>query len=242
MTPRHAVHPDLAQCVLEDRYLPAAPGLLPPQFLAPSGTNTGFIVAGLGQGDSFGNSGAFSFPGPAFFRVGIGIGPGGAGGPALAMSTGFFGGFSIFGTINAGTGLGAVSAVLPGAGATGVNNPILPPAVIPLVYAYGGSFSSGYNFGLGITNGYGMSATPIGSIIPHIYESDTFLETGPGQAQATGGGPTQNGTTGPGATIDQGAGVPGSQVAPTAPPNAPPQRQTPQAGSSSGSSGSGGGG
>jgi len=236
MTPRHEIRPDLTECALEDRFLPAVPGLLPPQFLAPSGTNTGFIVAGLGQGDSFGNSGAFSFPGPDFLHLSVGIGPGGAGGPALAMSSGFFGGFSIFGTFNAGTGLGAVSAALPGSGATGANGPLTPPATTPLVYAYGGSFSSGYNFGLGSTNGYGMSATPVGAIIPHLYESDTFLETAPGQA--TGGETTPGGATGGGTTLDQGPGTPGTR---TTPSGGPSQGQTPQAGSSAGGGGSGSG-
>lgn len=183
----HALHPDLSQCALEARRLPAVPGLLVPQFLAPSGINEGFVVTGLGQGDGFGNSGAFSFPGPSFMYPFAGVGPGGAGGPALEMSTGFFSGFSIFGNFGNGNGLGAVSVSLPGSGATGRNGSLMPPAVGPLAFAYGGSFSSGYNTGLNGANGYGMALAPPGSITPHLYETGTGTRGNPGQdnTQAT---------------------------------------------------------
>ena len=186
----HTFRPDLAYCALEDRCLPTVPGPLTPEFIVPLGPSVGFMVTGFGEADSFGDSGAVLLPRPRLPVPRRRHRSRRRGRAAGGVHHGGLGGFSIFGTYGGGTGLGRVSR-LPGASlGVSVRNgtslalnvgPTATPTVSPLSFAYGGSFNSGYNSGLNITNGYGMTETPLGSITPHLYDTESSLEDTSGQ-------------------------------------------------------------
>src|SRR4051812_31540523 len=79
MRSHHEFHPDLSDCVLEDRALLAlAPGLGPSPFMAFSATTNQIIVPGTSTGGSTGSGGGVS-PGPTFYYLRIGASPSGGG-------------------------------------------------------------------------------------------------------------------------------------------------------------------
>jgi hypothetical protein len=162
MNPRHALRPDLTQCLLEDRALLALPiGLMPSQLLATASNNS-LIVPGFGSPGS--GSGGGTAPGPSFFYLLIGS----TGGSGLVGSR-LGGGVSVFGmsstigsAINVGitVGSGASAGGGGGGGVGGLSN----------FSGFGGSISSGYNFALNSSNNFGMSGTAVGSIVAHNYD------------------------------------------------------------------------
>src|SRR5262249_2021204 len=110
MIDRHALRPNLAECMLEDRALLALPiGLMPSQFI-PVASNNSFVLASF---QAPGTVTSASAPGPTYYYMLVGSnGNGGMVGSRIG------GGVSVYGT-----GLTVANAVSPsiavGSGANG---------------------------------------------------------------------------------------------------------------------------
>lgn len=177
---RLALRPDLAECSLEDRTLPAVPiGLLNPQFIpSPAGSNA-FVVPGfqLGVGGG-GSSGPSAFPGPNWSYLMVGVNTG----LSVGTPTSFLGsinlpnltGVAVGSGANVSGGSGGASLAAGGAGT--FNGPV----------AFGGTFSSGYNTSLNSANGFGMTATPVGSVTAHIYDTGSTVSSSTGGSESSG--------------------------------------------------------
>lgn len=157
MNHRHALQPDLTQCVLEDRALMAIIGLTSPQFI-PNGSNNSFNVPGT---SAPGTGSQSLYPGPTYYYLLIGSN----GNNAIAGSR-IGGAVSVYGLTTSSSTVGVPLTVGSGANdahATGAGT-------FRNFGGFGGNISSGYNFALNITNNYGMSGTAIGSVAPHTYD------------------------------------------------------------------------
>lgn len=163
MTRNHERRPDLSECLLEARFLPAfAPGLGPPQFLPETTTNS-IIVSGFGGLGSGPGSGGV-YPGPRFYYILLGANAGG-GFPGATVS--------VFGMGNGnGASTPAAASSSAGAGSGGGGR-----GGASTTAGYGSSFSSGYNFGVGAQNGFGMTSTTLGSVPVHTYDNGTVEES-----------------------------------------------------------------
>jgi hypothetical protein len=161
---RHERRPDLSECILEDRCLLAfPPGLGPPQFLPVASNNT-IILPNTSLGGATGGGGA-SMPGATFFYLFVGVSSGG--GAALAPGATV----SIFG-LNANSASGSVAfGANVGSGANTGGGGGSSSSGLSSFAATGGAFSSGYNTSLNVSNNYGMSANPVGSIPVHTYDN-----------------------------------------------------------------------
>jgi hypothetical protein len=164
MNPRHALHPDLNECMLEDRCLMYAPGLYSTGFapLAP-GTNL-IAVAGLNVPGG-GSGGAPNYPGPSFYYIFIGGGGGGGGISNGAGSSGIsiYGLATNNGYVNVSVGAAGTGSTTGGGGAPAPSTNL----------GYGGNVSSGYGTSLNISNNYGTSANTVGSMPVHSFDSGT---------------------------------------------------------------------
>jgi hypothetical protein len=156
MISRLAIHPDLDECLLEERLLLyAGPALYASQFIPSAGLTPSFVVSGFQQSNSSPGSSGSTNPGPQYYIPQIGVNSVSNGGVRLG------GTFSIY---NPPSVLPAAPSVtvgsIPGSGASagGISN----------TSAYGGSISSGYNTALNSANNYGMGTTPVGSITAHV--------------------------------------------------------------------------
>lgn len=168
MTSRLALHPDLDECLLEDRVLLyAGPGLYASQFIPSSGMTPSFVVSGFQTGNTGPGSGGAISPGPQFFYLQIGLNSSANGGVRLG------GAFSVFNPPQTlPTVQGPAVGSGPGSGGRGgASN----------ASGYGGAISSGYNTALSSSNNYGMGTTALGSITAHVSgTTDQLVE-----AQAT---------------------------------------------------------
>jgi hypothetical protein len=167
---RHERRPDLSECILEDRCLLAfPPGLGPPQFL-PIASNNTIIVPGSSTGSPTGGGGGASMPGATFFYLLVGVSSGGGAALAPGATVSIFGlnasGGSTSVAFGANVGSGANT---PGGGSSSSG--------LSSFAATGGAFSSGYNTSLNVSNNYGMSANPVGSIPVHTYDNGTVVES-----------------------------------------------------------------
>ena len=182
MNPRHAFHPDLNECALEDRCLMYAPGLYSTGFLPlAAGTN---LISVPGLNAPGGSGGAPTFPGPSFYYIFIGGSGGGGGGISNGAGSA---GISIYG-LTTNNGFVAVSVSGQGAGSTsgGGGGTTAPSSTL----GYGGNVSSGYGTSLNISNNYGTSANTVGSMPVHSFDSGTNVtpaNTGTSGASGTGG-------------------------------------------------------
>jgi hypothetical protein len=176
MTPnsRHALHPDLNECMLEDRCLMFAPGLFSTGFLPSTTGSAQFVVPGFPTSSG---GGATIFPGPTFYYLLLG-GGGGAGLSNGAASAGI----SVYGLSN-NNGFVTVSVGAAGAGSTsGGGGAVSPSSTTTL--GQSSTFSSGYNTSLNISNNYGVSANPIGSMPVHSFDSGTVTPAPPSGSQS----------------------------------------------------------
>jgi hypothetical protein len=196
MTARHERRPDLSECILEDRCLLAfPPGLGPPQFL-PEASNNTIIVAGMSLGSPTGGGGA-SVPGQNFFYLFVGVSSGGGAAlaPGASISIYGLGANSASSSVAFGANVGS-GANTPGGGGSASSG-------LSSFAATGGAFSSGYNTSLNISNNYGMSANPVGSIPVHTYDNGTVAESQ--NPQATDGNNTNTPQQAPMSPAGQGA-------------------------------------
>jgi hypothetical protein len=160
MNPRHALHPDLNECMLEDRCLLYTPGLYSTGFLPSSVGSPLFIVPGFSNP---GGGGPIQYPGPTFSYILIG------GGGAAGLSQGSASaGISIYGLSN-NNGFVSVTVGGAGAGSRSGGGGGSPSATTNL--GYGSSVSSGYATSLNISNNYGVSSNPVGSIPVHSFDN-----------------------------------------------------------------------
>lgn len=165
MNPRHALHPDLSECILEDRALLALPiGLMSSGFI-PVATNNSFIVPALSTPGA-GSPG--SMPGPSYYYLMVGTN-----GNSGMVGSRIGGGISIYGAGSQSNSAGAAVAVGSGANEGGGGG----AGSFKNFSGFGGNISSGYNFALNITNNYGMAAAAVGSIVPHTYDNGPVERT-----------------------------------------------------------------
>jgi hypothetical protein len=223
--PRHAFHPDLNECMLEDRCLMFAPGLFSTGFLPSTTGSSQFVVPGF---STSGGGGALIFPGPTFYYLLIGGGGGGAGLSNGAASAGI----SVFGLSN-NNGFVNVSVGAAGSGSTSGGGGAARPAAN---LGYGGSFSSGYNTSLNISNNFGtVSANPVGSMPVHSFDSGAVTPAAPSGSQSNNSS-SSSGTSTPDANNTElwnnllrrnnrnsatGTTMPGMMTPPPPPPSSP---------------------
>jgi len=183
-----AIHPDLNECLLEDRTLLAYSPIVAPVILTTGGyivlaTPPGFSTVLGTQGGSAGSSsspsggsggGGGNMPtsfnisgfGPSTFAIGNNTGF-----PALSQSRG-----AASGGVNFGAVVGS-GANVPGGGS---GSPSASPSANG---GFAGNISSGYNFALSSQNGFGVSPNAIGSVPVHTYANAT--ETTPDAQSGT---------------------------------------------------------
>jgi hypothetical protein len=179
---------------LEDRALLAYSPNIAPMILTTGGfivlstppglssalNTTGSNSPGSGSGGFGGNGGNM----PTSFNI-AGFGP-------SSLAIGNVTGFPSL-NLNSGSGSGGFAfanfggAVGSGANASGSNgaSPTTGSGTFSNFAAYGSSFSSGYSFGLSVTNNFGMTSTTLGSVPVHTYDNGTAgqPEQPPGQGQ-----------------------------------------------------------
>jgi hypothetical protein len=169
MLKRHEFRPDLNECTLEDRFLPALPpGLAPSPFLAVNSASNQMVSPGSVVSTGAAVTGSSLNAGPTFFYIRLGVSLSGFG---LAGSS-IGGTVSIFGLNTnltaSGTGGGGGGGKGAGGGSsTGTGG-------FRSFGGYGASFSSGYSFALSGLNNYGMSSTAgvpptLGSVPVHTF-------------------------------------------------------------------------
>ena len=191
MNPRHALHPDLNECVLEDRCLLAYSPNISGFILTTSGYVILSVPPGLSSALNSNSNGPGSSGGtggnvPSSFNI-SGFGP----------STFTIGNVTGFPSLNAGQ---ATPASVPGSGGGGSSGSAGSsssggsgggsPGTTSNFSGYGASISSGYNTALNIANNYGVSGTTVGSVPVHTYDNGTVTQA-PVQGQAQGQGQTQ---------------------------------------------------
>jgi len=209
---RHALRPDLSECILEDRVLQAIePGLYPSAFMAVNSASNQIIVPGTSSPSGGGSGGGSVIPGPSFYFILLGSN-------ASSVSTGSRVGGSVSlysianlrtlpagamvhtisgaASLNGGGGGGSVSSGGGGGdsgNAGGISN----------FGGYGASFSSGYGFALSSGNNYGMFSgtgvtSTLGSVPVHTYGGggDAMApqdgENGNGNGNGNGNYPNEN--------------------------------------------------
>lgn len=202
MNPRHALHPDLAECMLEDR----CPLAYSPNIAGFILTTSGYVILSVPPGLSSALNSSSNGPGSS----------GGAGGnvPSSFNISGFgpssftIGNVTGFPSLNAGQATTAgVSGGGGGSGGAGNssgggNGGGGGPGTTSNFSGYGGSISSGYNTALNSANNYGMSGTTVGSVPVHTYDNGTVAQApaqgqGQGQAQRRGQDDPNAGSTTP---------------------------------------------
>ncbi len=174
MISRLAIHPDLNECVLEDRTLLAYSPIVVPLILTtggyivlstPPGLSSilGTVSGSSGTTNTSGGSGGNGGNMPGSFTI-SGFGPStfaignNTGFPALSQSRG-----GASGSVNFGSAVGSGANTGGGGGGAG-------PASSA---GYAGNVSTGYNFALNSQNAYGMSANAVGSVPVHTYGNGT---------------------------------------------------------------------
>jgi hypothetical protein len=156
-------HPDLTDCVLEDRCLLALPpGLAPSPFMPVNSTTNQMIP--LGSSVTGGGGGPVS-PGPTFFYIRLGVNLGGFGVAGSSLG----GTVSIFGLNTRPTALGGGGG---GGGGGGSVGPARSGGGI--LRGFGSSFSSGFSFALSSLNNFGMNSVTgasltLGTVPVHSY-------------------------------------------------------------------------
>jgi hypothetical protein len=166
--------------MLEDRCLLYAPGLYSSGFLPSSAFSPLFIVSGFSNP---GGGGPVQFPGPTFSYIFIG---GGASGGAGLSQGSASAGISIYG-LSTNNGFVSVTVGGAGAGSTSGGGGGAPAPTSNL--GYGSNVSSGYATSLNISNNYGVSANPVGSMPVHSFDSG---QTTPPADPNAPSGPNQN--------------------------------------------------
>lgn len=156
-------HPDLSECLLEDRLLLALPpGLAPSPFMSINSATNQMVPSGTsgGGGSGGGGGGGLVSPGPTYFYLRIGVNLGG-----MAQAGSSLGGtVSVFGlntraTVSGGGGGGGGGGNSGGSGrnGTGANS------------GFGANFSAGYSFALSSLNNFGTNFPTLGSVPVHTY-------------------------------------------------------------------------
>jgi hypothetical protein len=169
MSDRLAFHPDLNECLLEERlllaYSPSIPGTIFTTggyiiLTTPPGLSSNLSTMSSNSPGSGGSPGGNGGNMPTSFNI-SGFGPSSftignvTGYPALAGGAGSSRGGS--GSISIGSG--ANDSTGGGGGSGTFSN----------FSGYSSSFSSGYNFGLSSANSFGMQTNPLGSVPVHSY-------------------------------------------------------------------------
>jgi hypothetical protein len=168
MRPARELHPDLAECVLEDRALLAyGPGLLGNAFFAYNPFSNQIVVPNSGGGS--GPGGSTSSPGPRFYNLLLGLSLSSSG--ALGPSSG--GTLSVFSlSMTPSTSLGAGNSLVSGRtgnGSLGIGGGGAGGGRSSVTSGFSSQFSSGFGFAIGSTNNYGMSPLALGSVPVHTY-------------------------------------------------------------------------
>lgn len=172
MTAKHALHPDLSHCVLEDRTLLAGYVWMPMPFIPINTATNSMVMTGFSAGSGGASTGSTVNPGANAYYLMYGINtnlyglvgqssvvvPGGY---ALSLSVLTPSGAAPSANLTATVGSGPNSAGNPGGSGGSA-----------LVTGYSGSFSSGYSTSLNNTNNYGATLSPVGSIPVNTYGGD----------------------------------------------------------------------
>jgi hypothetical protein len=201
MKNRFELHPDLIQCELEDRVLPAAPVMMPIPFLPYNSSSNSFVIQGFSSGGSS-TGGSTLYPGePSFYlRLGFNLGSAGNGSGNGSGSSGQSSGstFSINGYANSfvsggtaaqlvlstggGGGGGGSSDSSSGSGSgSGSSSDSGASGGLGSTAGYGANISSGYSFAINSANNYGMAATTLGSVPVHTFAGGGDMLDAPNQ-------------------------------------------------------------
>jgi hypothetical protein len=215
-----ALRPDLCDCVLEDRTMPAGYVWTPMPFLPINNMSNALVVSGFsvsgGMGSSTVNSGANAY----FLMMGINTNIYGLVGQInVIVPPGYALGLSMWMPPGAGS-LGGLSITV-GSGADDAS----AGSIGSSHRGYGASFNAGYGTALTSLNGYGMSVSPVGAATASTSSSssDTTSETGNTPSQANGGSSPQDApNVGPGQFQGPAGGFGAAMPAPGAFPNPMP--------------------
>jgi len=178
MNLKHALRPDLDNCVLEDRALMAGYVWVPLPFMQVTTSNQ-IAVSGFSMGGGPGSSGG-SNPGANAYYLRMGINTnvyGLVGQSSVVVPSGFA--LTLSSVTPAGAGAAGNVGISVGSGANAGGGGSGAPNLVP---GYSGSFSSGYGTSLNPSNNYGVSASPVGSIPVQTYGGDNSAPPSPPRA------------------------------------------------------------
>ncbi len=167
---RQAFHPDLFECQLETRVLPAGFVWMPMPFQPISPANNSIVMPGFSSA-SGGATGAFGVnPGANAYYLMMGINTniyGLVGQASVVIPSGYALSLGSFIAYGAGSTGGVSLTVGSGANASGQSAPASAP-----ISGYGASFNSGYSTSLNTANNYGMTTSPVGSVPVNTYSGE----------------------------------------------------------------------
>lgn len=227
MPSQHSLRPDLNDCTLEARTLPAGYVWVVAPFFQINNLTNAFVVNGFSGANVRGSVIVNSVPNAYYQQLGINANIYGlVGQSAVVIPTGYLLGTSLWVPPGAAS-LGGLSITV-GSGADEASSGAGPSRS----GGYGASFNSGYSTSLSSLNSFGMLGSPLGSSNLSAYASSSssgeatdsaasventtpppMPSASPGQGPAAGVGPT-SGTQGPGAggfatPFGAGPGMPG---------------------------------